>query len=140
MELFRRASEELARKTTRRGLFSRSAGILTGAVLGVATGQVLGPGSAAANHVRNTVCAFPGPPCPCLGCRANGSCAKPCIIMTQYYASGCWVTGAVTCCDCDCNSKAGAPPNNPSGPPAEVCGCGSDYHNDPHNCPANADT
>jgi hypothetical protein len=58
-------------------------------------------------------------------------CAKPCIIMTQYYAGGCWVIFNdkvgynVTCCDCDCNGFQGF----------QVCGCGSDYHNNPALCP-----
>jgi hypothetical protein len=56
--------------------------------------------------------------------------------MTVYYASGCWVTGNVTCCDCDCNGKLNYPLDTPGagGQPAQVCGCGTDYHGDPHNC------
>ena len=132
MELVRRVSEGLARRTSRRGLFGRGAEVATGALLGAAVGTLTRPGSAAAEHIPgHTACFFPGPPCPCDGCSSSGTCAKPCIIMTQYYASGCWVTfndqlqRTVTCCDCDCNGFQGI----------GVCGCGSDHHNDPTYCP-----
>ena len=130
MELLTRVSEGLARRTSRRGLFGRGAEIATGALLGAAAGAVTRPERVAARHIYNTVCAFPGPGCPCAGC-ANGVCQKPCIIMTVYYASGCWVSfndqleTNVTCCDCDCNGFEGF----------QVCGCGSDHHNDPSHCP-----
>jgi hypothetical protein len=123
MNLLQRASEGLARKTSRRGFFGKGAEVATGALLGVAAGTITRSGIVSAGG-RTTVCAFPGPGCPCDGCATSGVCAKPCIIMTQYYASGCWVTGSVTCCDCDCNGKL----NLPGGSPANVCGCGSDYH------------
>ncbi len=126
MEVFRRLTENLARTTTRRGLFGRGAEIATGALLGAAAGTLTRPAPTEAG--AGTVCIFPGPPCPCGGCATSGVCAKPCIIMTYYYPSGCWVTSGVTCCDCDCNGLAGPPANNPGGLPAEVCGCGSDYH------------
>jgi hypothetical protein len=123
MELLKRVSEGLARKTSRRGLLGRGAEVATGALIGAAAGAVTRPDRVGARHIYNTVCAFPGPGCHCDGC-ANGVCQKPCIIMTVYYASGCWVVGNVTCCDCDCNGFGGY----------QICGCGSDYHNDPHNC------
>lgn len=122
MELLQRFSEGLARRTSRRGLFGRGAELTTGALLGVAAGTLTRPGKAAAAH---TVCTFPGPPCPCDGCRDTGVCAKPCVIDSTYYAAGCWVTGGVTCCDCECQGFQGI----------GGCGCGSDYHNDPANCP-----
>ena len=131
MRLFRSLGEGLARKTTRRRLFGRGAEVATGALLGVAAGSLTRPNAVAADHL-STACFFPGPPCPCEGCRASGVCAKPCIIMTLYYASGCWVAGhnGATCCDCDCNGFQGF----------QVCGCGSDYHNNPTFCPnGNAD-
>ena len=117
MELFQRLSEGLARKTSRRSLFGRGAEVATGALLGAAAGTLTRPGSAAAAH---TVCQFPGPPCPCDGCNETGVCAKPCFINTTWYAAGCWVNGGVNCCDCICGGS---------------CGCGTDYHNDPANCP-----
>jgi len=130
MGLLRNVTEGLARKTTRRGFFGTGADVAFGALVGAAAGTLTrGGGSAIAGG--GTVCAFPGPPCPCDGCLSNGTCGKPCIIMTQYYASGCWVTGAVTCCDCDCNGHL----SFPGGGVAQVCGCGSDYHNNPANCP-----
>ncbi len=91
MSFFRRASEALARKTTRRGLFGRSADLAFGALAGAAVGSLTRMDSAVAG--RNTVCAFPGPPCECDECRVDGVCAKPCVINTTWYASGCWVTG-----------------------------------------------
>lgn len=124
MGAFQRITELLARKTSRRGLFGRGAEVATGTLLGAAAGSLTRAGVAGAGAV--TFCSFPGPPCPCEGCAANGTCAKPCVIMTLYYASGCWVVAGVTCCDCDCNGFGGR----------EVCGCGSDYHNDPANCPS----
>ena len=123
MDLLRNVSEGLARKTTRRGLFGRSAELATGALLGVAAGTLTRPGGASA--FSHTVCFFPGPPCPCDGCTDTGPCAKPCIFNTTWYTSGCWVTSGVTCCDCDCQGMEGI----------HTCGCGTDYHLDPNNCP-----
>jgi hypothetical protein len=129
--LWRRVSEGVARKTTRRGFFGRGADVAFGALAGVAAGTITRGRPVSATHVLDTVCAFPGPPCACDKCLENGVCAKPCVILTTFYASGCWVAGAgVTCCDCDCQ---GLP--DVHGNPATACGCGSDYHNDPHNCP-----
>jgi hypothetical protein len=140
MSLLQRVSEGLARKTSRRGFFGRGAGIATGALMGAAAGSLSEAGSAIAGHGNNpTVCHFPGPACPCDGCSSGGTCAKPCIIMTVYYASGCWVDfnsrlGVnVTCCDCDCNGKLNYPGQQQI--PADICGCGSDQHNDPAFCP-----
>jgi hypothetical protein len=135
MEVLRRVSEGLARKTSRRGLLGRSAVIATGALLGAAAGGITRPGMVGATDDA-THCVFPGPACPCDGCSSGGVCAKPCIIMTVYYASGCWVVsppgkGNITCCDCDCNEKL----PYPGGIPADICGCGSDYHGSPANCP-----
>ncbi len=125
MPLIRNVSEGFARKTSRRGLFGRGANVLFGALAGAAAGTaVKGGGSAIAGE--GTVCAFPGPPCPCDECQSNGVCAKPCVILTTYYASGCWVTAGINCCDCDCADSPGS----------GHCGCGSDYHNNPANCPA----
>ena len=118
-------AEGLARRTTRRGFFSRSAEVAFGALAGVAAGS-LAARSASAGF--GTMCSFPGPPCPCDGCVTSGVCAKPCVIYNFYYASGCWVAGvggAVTCCDCNCQGLHGI----------NVCGCGSDYHNNPTYCP-----
>ena len=123
MELFRRISEGLARRTTRRGLIGRGAEVTTGALLGVAAGTLGGAGRVSAGF--GTVCVFPGPACPCEACRSSGVCGKPCVILTTFYASGCWVTAGVTCCDCDCQGFQGF----------NWCGCGSDFHNDPANCP-----
>ena len=123
MELVRRASEGLARKTSRRGLFGRGAEVATGALLGAAVGTLTR--STLVGAGGGTVCDFPGPPCPCDGCNSTGACAKPCIINTTYYASGCWVFLGQTCCDCDCNGFQGI----------GVCGCGTDFHNNPANCP-----
>lgn len=128
-DLLRPITEGLARKTSRRSLFGRSAELATGALLGVAAGTLTRPGGAGAAHL-GTVCAFPGPPCPCAGCTDTGPCAKPCIFNTTWYTSGCWVTTAdddvaVTCCDCACQGLEGI----------NTCGCGTDFHNDPENCP-----
>ena len=126
MELIQRLSEGLARRTSRRGLFGRGAEVATGALLGVAAGTLTQTRSVSAH----TGCAFPGPPCPCSACRATGSCAKPCVIDTFYYAGGCWVYLGETCCDCDCNGFEGI----------GSCGCGSGYHNETAHCPdGNAD-
>jgi hypothetical protein len=131
MELFRRVTEGLARKTTRRGFFGHGAEVALGALAGAAAGTLARGGGAIAGG--GTACAFPGPPCPCEGCQAGGVCAKPCIVMTFWYSAGCWVTstpgGPVTCCDCDCIGRI------PNAPAIEVCGCGTDWHNDPTNCP-----
>ena len=129
MAFWRRMSEGLARKTTRRGFFGRGADVAFGTLAGVAAGtltRVSGAGAAG-----STSCFFPGPPCECDKCLrvggvTNGVCAKPCVILTQFYAAGCWIsaTGA-TCCDCDCQGIHGF----------GWCGCGSDYHNKPSVCP-----
>ena len=124
MAFWRRVSEGVARKTTRRGFFGRGADVAFGALAGAAAGTLTRAGGASAGF-GGTVCAFPGPPCECDKCLTNGVCAKPCVILTTYYASGCWVSGAVTCCDCDCNGFQGI----------QVCGCGTDFHNNPANCP-----
>ncbi|MEX0786028.1 MAG: hypothetical protein WD939_05275 [Dehalococcoidia bacterium] len=134
MSIIRRLSEGLARKTTRRGLFSRGSDVAFGALIGAAAGGATRAGSVGARHViTHTVCAFPGPPCPCVGCLGNGVCAKPCVINTTWYPNGCWVSSRTddgvtfnaTCCDCTCNQIPGS----------GVCGCGSDHHNHPDNCP-----
>ena len=131
MELFRRVTEGLARRTTRRGFLGSGAEVALGALAGAAAGTLTGGRGVIAGG--GTACAFPGPPCPCEGCQSSGVCAKPCIIMTFYYSSGCWVTstagGPVNCCDCDCNGQI------PGAPGFDVCGCGSDYHNNPTYCP-----
>jgi hypothetical protein len=139
MDSFRTLAETLARRTTRRNLFSRGAGVAASALLGVTAGGLAKVRTAVADHtVDHTACAFPGPPCPCAGCQASGVCAKPCAIMTVYYASGCWqgipyyhdtLGRYPLCCDCDCNGKV------PGFPSIEVCGCGDDHHNSPVNCP-----
>jgi hypothetical protein len=123
MPLFQRLSEGLARKTTRRGLVGRSAGLAFWALAGTAAGAITRPGGVSAG--QGTVCIFPGPPCACDHCQSNGVCAKPCRIVTAWYAAGCWVTRDISCCDCDC----------PAGTGRQWCGCGSDYHNDETNCP-----
>jgi hypothetical protein len=126
MPVIRDVSEGLARKVGRRGFFGRGADVLFGALAGVAAGTVTQSGPAGATHVVDTDCSFPGPPCHCDKCLQTGLCAKPCIIYTSFYASGCWVTPRnVTCCDCNC-SNAGH----------QLCGCSTDYHQDPHNCPS----
>jgi hypothetical protein len=126
------ASEEVARKTTRRGFFGKGLDLMFGALAGAAAGTAIGGRDA--SGLAPTVCAFPGPPCGCNGCFANGVCAKPCIIMTVYYVSGCWTSfnskigATATCCDCDCNARL-------PGSAIQICGCGSDYHNNPSYCP-----
>ena len=125
MDLVRQATERLARKTSRRGLFGRGAEVIAGALFGAAAGTLTRPGPVSAGV--GTVCFFPGPPCPCDACTAGGTCGKPCVMNTTWYSTGCWVTAGVTCCDCDCNGFQGV----------QVCGCGSDYHNDPQFCPSN---
>ncbi|MEX0786027.1 MAG: hypothetical protein WD939_05270 [Dehalococcoidia bacterium] len=122
----RSVAEALARTTTRRGLFGRGADVAFGALIGAAAGTATRATGAYAGAF--TVCIFPGPPCPCDGCSAAGTCAKPCIFNQCCYASGCWVAGDVTCCDCDCNGLEDI----------GVCGCGSDYHNNLDFCTANA--
>ena len=124
-EPLRPVSEGIARKTTRRGFFGRGLDLAFGALAGAAAGSIV-----AADRVSGasgTFCAFPGPPCPCEACNSTGVCAKPCVILTTFYASGCWVAGqnGATCCDCDCNGFQGF----------DWCGCGSDYHNNPIYCP-----
>ncbi len=129
MPFFRRVSEGLARRTSRRGFFGRGADVAFGALIGAAAGTLARPGSAGAGP--STSCSFPGPPCRCERCvragsGSNGVCAKPCVILTAFYASGCWVSGTgATCCDCDCQGLDGV----------GWCGCGSDYHSNPVNCP-----
>ena len=125
MAFLRRVSEGLARKTTRRGFFGRGADVAFGTLIGAAAGSLARAGGAEA--AGGTVCSFPGPPCACDYCQTNGVCAKPCVINTTWYASGCWTTGTVTCCDCTCPRQGGGSP--------QACGCGSDYHNKPVNCP-----
>jgi hypothetical protein len=123
MPTLRTLSEGLARRTSRRGLISRSASTIFGALAGVAAGSTINNVSAG----LGTTCVFPGGPCPCQRCRSNGVCAKPCAILTQFYLSGCWVSSAngATCCDCDCLDHDGV----------GWCGCGTDYHNNLANCP-----
>ncbi len=123
----RTATEQIARRTTRRGFFGRSANVLFGALAGAAAGTGVRGALAGGTICGDTCCAFPGPPCHCDKCQSNGVCAKPCIILTTYYASGCWVAArnGATCCDCDCEGIGGI----------QNCGCGTDYHNDPANCP-----
>jgi len=123
MPILQQLSEQLARKTSRRSLFGRGAEVAFGALAGVAAGTIVRAGGAVAGG--GTACSFPGRPCPCDRCQTNGVCAKPCVILTTYYAAGCWVTGAVTCCDCDCQGLDGF----------QSCGCGTDYHNNPQFCP-----
>jgi hypothetical protein len=120
----RAVSEGLARNTTRRRLFGHGLDVAFGLLAGAAAGTLVRPDSALAGS--STVCAFPGPPCRCDKCLSNGVCAKPCVILTAFYASGCWVaSGNVTCCDCDCHGIEGI----------GWCGCGSDHHNNPQFCP-----
>lgn len=130
MPMLRKLTEALARKTTRRKLFGRGADVAFGTLAGVAAGSLARSGPVSAVHNPDTVCDFPGPPCACDQCvragdMANGVCAKPCVFLTTFYASGCWITSGVTCCDCDCQGNGGF----------GWCGCGSDYHNDPAFCP-----
>jgi hypothetical protein len=124
MALIRRISEGLARKTSRRGLFGRGTEVAFGALIGAAAGTVTRVNPVSAG--LGTVCAFPGPPCPCNECFANGTCAKPCVINTTWYPAGCWVTGTVTCCDCTCEDVPTS---------RHYCGCGTDWHNNTSNCP-----
>ena len=128
MSLLQRVSEGLARKTSRRSFFGRGADVAFGALAGAAAGTLSQAGGVSAGG--GTVCIPPGPLCDnvaaggaCDKCQTNGVCAKPCIILTTYYASGCWTTGPVTCCDCDCHGIGGI----------HSCGCASDYH--AANCP-----
>ena len=122
MPILRTVSEGLARRTSRRGLFGRGAGTLFGVLAGAAAGGAVREVAAGVN----TSCQFPGPPCPCDRCFSNGVCAKPCTILTAFYASGCWVSfQGATCCDCDCLGRDGT----------GWCGCGTDYHNSLVNCP-----
>jgi hypothetical protein len=119
----RAVTELLARKTGRRGLLGRGAQVATGALIGAAAGKIARPVFA---DRPNTKCFFPGDPCPCEGCSSTtGACQKPCLFLTLWYASGCWVAveNGATCCDCHC-------------PPFifGYCGCGTDYHT--ANCPA----
>ena len=123
MPAFRRLTEGLARKTSRRSFFDRGMGLAFGALAGAAAGAAARPSGTEAGF--STVCSFPGPPCPCDNCQSSGVCAKPCVILTQYYSGGCWVNGTVTCCDCTCPGIAFD----------GWCGCGSDYHNNPTYCP-----
>lgn len=116
-------AEGLARKTTRRGLFGRGAEVAFGALAGTAAVVATKSGGAIAGF--GTACQFPGPPCECNQCQSSGVCAKPCVILTAYYPSGCWVaSNGATCCDCSCPNIVG-----------DWCGCGSDYHNNPEFCP-----
>jgi hypothetical protein len=123
-----RLSEAVARRTTRRGLFGRGAQLAFGALAGAAAGAAA-RGLSRAGDI--TVCVFPGRPCECAHCQENGVCAKPCIFNTFYYASGCWVTEGITCCDCTCPDILDLEEDEET----VVCGCGSDYHNDPSFCP-----
>lgn len=127
----RPASEEIARRSSRRGFLGRSLNLAFGALAGTAAGAGLPRDSTA---VVGTSCNFPKfAPCPCDECARNdgiatGVCGKPCVIWTSTYASGCWVAGNnadIICCDCVCPTAAGS----------TSCGCGSDYHNDPEFCP-----
>jgi len=125
-EPLRGVAEQLARKTSRRGLFGRGAEVLFGALAGGAAGVITREGVRAG---PGTVCEFPfAQPCSCSDCQSNGVCAKPCVILTQFSATGCWVTDSTTCCDCHC-------PDQTDGT-LHWCGCGSDYHTNPANCPA----
>ena len=123
MEPLQRLSEGLARKTSRRGLFGRSAELATSVLLGAAAGTLMRPGFAFAG---GTACG--NLTCPCDGCQSTGVCAKPCIFDTRYWASGCWVVNSqppVTCCNCECQGLQGI----------GFCDCASDYHGEPANCP-----
>lgn len=108
-EPMRPIAEALARATPRRRLLGRAAGGLFALLAGGAAVGVAGRAQAG----LGTVCAPPGPLCDCQYCRA-GVCQKPCLINTTWYASGCWVTSGVTCCDCTCP------------PPQGICGCATD--------------
>ena len=109
-EPLRTLAESLARATPRRRLLGRAAGGLFAVLAGGAAATGL-RGQAQAG--QGTVCAPPGPLCNCQYCGA-GVCQKPCIINTTWYASGCWVTSGVTCCDCTCPAPQG------------ICGCATD--------------
>jgi hypothetical protein len=123
MSILRRVSEGLARTTSRRSFFGRGADVAFGALAGAAAGTLSRAGGAIAGG--GTVCIPPGPLCQCDKCQTNGVCAKPCVIMTTYYAAGCWTTGTVNCCDCECHGIGGI----------HSCGCATDFHNNPANCP-----
>jgi hypothetical protein len=126
MSVVRNISETIARKTSRRGFFEDSLRGAFGVLAGVAAGTADGSTKTLAGSPPDTVCFFPrNEPCPCENCLENGTCAKPCVIYTIAYASGCWVTDGVTCCDCTC----------PDAPATGDCGCGTDWHNDATNCP-----
>jgi hypothetical protein len=119
----RTVAEGVARRTSRRGLFSRGAEVAFGALIGATAGTLTRGGGASAGAI--TYCAFPNAqPCPCGACQSNGVCAKPCVILTFIYPAGCWIADSVTCCDCDCLAIG-----------VGGCGCGSDYPNDSMNCP-----
>ena len=137
MPLLQRFSEGLARKTSRRGLFGRGAEVATGALLGVAAGTLTQSKPVGALHL--TVCGFPGRACPCSGCNDNGMCAKPCVINTTWYASGCWVFTGVTCCDCACGGMVNDIDPDLShaaiGEGIFTCGCGSDFQGKSSICP-----
>ena len=105
------------------GTVFAAAGLGVRALAGAAAGTLSQAGGVSAGG--GTICIPPGPLCDCDKCQTNGVCAKPCIILTTYYASGCWTTGSINCCDCDCHGLNGI----------NSCGCASDYHNNPANCP-----
>ena len=108
-EPLRPLAEGLARVTSRRRWLERTAGALFALLAG---GASAGLGRRAlAGH--GTVCNPPGPLCDCQYCRV-GLCQKPCLFNTTWYASGCWVTAGVTCCDCTCSAPQG------------ICSCASD--------------
>jgi hypothetical protein len=124
-EPLRSVAERIARTTDRRGLFGKGAQVLFATLAGTAAGAALQRG---VSGLPGTVCSFPSTrPCPCDKCQQNGVCAKPCHILTTFYAAGCWVDDGYTCCDCLCSEEF--PGTN------GWCGCGSDYHNDPAFCP-----
>ena len=122
----RAVTERIARRTSRRSFFGRGAGVLFGALAGSAAGVAIDRSGVGA--LQGTVCGFPAAqPCSCGNCQSNGVCAKPCVILTTFYATGCWADrDGVTCCDCDCPDQ---PDTN------GWCGCGTDYHNDQSFCP-----
>lgn len=135
-DLLRPVTESLARRTSRRGLFSRGAELATGVLLGAAAGTLTRAGPVSAGG--GTVCGFPGPPCPCDACN-GGTCAKPCIFSQCCWASGCWVTGGVTCCDCACGGMVNDIDPDLShaaiGTAIFTCGCGSDFQGKSTVCP-----
>ena len=90
-EPLRPMAEGLARRTTRRGLFGRVSDVVFGALVGAAAGTVTRANPVTAGG-RATVCVPPGPFCLCEHCNDTGVCAKPCVINTTWWASGCWVT------------------------------------------------